>query len=161
MIKIQEQAAKMTDDALEMILRTAKFIPEDKLDWTPMGSARTVLNQLAEIIQFAERLAWMLTADIIPPTFDREQYFARRKQIMAQCPDLARVDTMARAKHTELHDVIMNTLDSKLEQEFHLPFFGGMTVTGADMLFLAYWNLTYHTGQINYIQAMLGDTDMH
>ena len=30
--------------------------------------------------------------------------------------------------------------------------------TTADLLFLAYWNLVYHTGQINYLQTMLGDT---
>jgi hypothetical protein len=31
----------------------------------------------------------------------------------------------------------------------------------ADMLFMGYWNLTYHMGQVNYIQMLLGDTEMH
>jgi hypothetical protein len=31
----------------------------------------------------------------------------------------------------------------------------------ADILFACYWNLTYHCGQVNYIQMLLGDTDMH
>jgi hypothetical protein len=36
-----------------------------------------------------------------------------------------------------------------------------MTVTIADVLGMHYWNLTYHLGQINQIQMMLGDRQMH
>lgn len=31
----------------------------------------------------------------------------------------------------------------------------------ADVLFLHSWNLTYHLGQINQLQLMLGDREMH
>jgi hypothetical protein len=42
-----------------------------------------------------------------------------------------------------------------------LPFGPGFTVTTADVLFMAYQNTVYHTGQINYVQMLLGDTEMH
>ena len=42
-----------------------------------------------------------------------------------------------------------------------LPFGGGMTVSMADVLMMHYWNATYHLGQINQIQLMLGDKAMH
>jgi len=36
-----------------------------------------------------------------------------------------------------------------------------MIMTMADVLMLQRWNLTYHLGQINQIQLMLGDAEMH
>lgn len=37
----------------------------------------------------------------------------------------------------------------------------GMMVTGADPLFLSYCNLTYHLGQVSYVQMPLGNAEMH
>lgn len=160
MIKIQQQAVKMTRHALDDLLRTIKFVPEDKREWSPEGGARTVNDQLAECIQFAEGLCDWLTADFMPTSFDREKYMARRQQLAEVCKNLDRANELARARYEELYRVIENTPDSRLEQEYKLPFIPTPS-TGADMLWFAYWNLVYHFGQINYIQTMLGDREMH
>jgi hypothetical protein len=36
-----------------------------------------------------------------------------------------------------------------------------MTVSLADVCFLHYWNTVYHLGQVNYLQTLLGDREMH
>jgi len=51
--------------------------------------------------------------------------------------------------------------DGRLEEEIFLPFGGGVSLTMADVLALHGWNLTYHLGQINYLQTLLGDRAMH
>ncbi|HET6387097.1 MAG TPA: DinB family protein [Armatimonadota bacterium] len=160
MNRIQDQAAKMTQTAIEALLRTARHVPEDKRDWQPMGAARSALNQMAECVQFAEYLCEWLTADYMPTSVDREKMMAIRQEFVERCKDQQWFEETARARYNELVEVIRSTADSRLDQEFLLPV-GGRTVTGADMLFLGYWNLTYHLGQINYIQLMLGDTEMH
>ena len=40
MPKLQQQAAKMTREAWEGLIRTAAFVPEEKRDWVPLGKAR-------------------------------------------------------------------------------------------------------------------------
>jgi hypothetical protein len=42
-----------------------------------------------------------------------------------------------------------------------MPFGGGVVMTMADILSLPSWNMVYHLGQINQIQLMLGDREMH
>jgi hypothetical protein len=37
----------------------------------------------------------------------------------------------------------------------------GAKMTFAELLFLNYWNLVYHQGQIAYIQTLYGDREMH
>jgi hypothetical protein len=51
--------------------------------------------------------------------------------------------------------------DADLDVEHPLPWNADAKMTTADMMFFPYWNLVYHVGQINYIQLLLGDTEMH
>ena len=70
------------------------------------------------------------------------------------------VDTSGWGKTPELM-AISDFPEGKLDEEITLPFGGGMTMTMADLLGLPYWNTVYHLGQINQIQLMLGDREMH
>ena len=49
--------------------------------------------------------------------------------------------------------------DERLAEERAMPW--GQTMTLAERRFICYWNLTYHNGQVNYLQLLLGDTEMH
>jgi hypothetical protein len=159
MIRMQAQAAKMTRDAFKALIRTASYVPEDRLDWSPMGSARSVMSQLVECVQFAEGLAVILTAEIMPP-LDRDALQKRRDELIERYKTAEAIAELAEARGEELARVIESTPDSRLEEEFKLPFFERL-ILGVDLVFLGYWNVVYHTGQINYLQMMLGDTVMH
>jgi hypothetical protein len=161
MISLQQQAAKMTQEALDSLIRTTRYLPEDQLEWSPMGAARPVMDQLAEIIQFAETVCLILTADYMPAGYGRAQVQDRKRQILENYKTLKDITSLAQAKYNELFEVLTNTPDSRLDQEYRLPQAPGKRFSGVDILFLPYWNLVYHFGQINYIQTMLGDTEMH
>ncbi|MEZ5163605.1 MAG: hypothetical protein R2688_07600 [Fimbriimonadaceae bacterium] len=62
---------------------------------------------------------------------------------------------------SDLCNLIAEFPDDQLENEVTLPFGGGMTITMADVLSIHYWNTVYHQGQVNFIQMLLGDGDMH
>jgi uncharacterized damage-inducible protein DinB len=94
------------------------------------------------------------------PAFDghaaREAARLRRaNRTLDECIETARRGT------SSLCTAIVSFPDGELETEIFLPFAGGITMTMADVLLLHYQNMVYHNGQINYIQLMLGDADMH
>lgn len=45
---IQQQASRMTREALASLFSAARHVPEDRRDWVPMGEARTVQGLLYE-----------------------------------------------------------------------------------------------------------------
>jgi uncharacterized damage-inducible protein DinB len=158
-MRYQDQVVKATHKALDDVCRAALAVPEEKASWKPMGEARSVLNQMQEI---AVAGSWFLPLirDRKVPEFDRH---AMRESIrlresydsVDKCVEAARTSTV------ELCQAIAEFPDTELEREMQLPFGGGMTMTMADILSMHSWNMIYHLGQINYIQLMLGDKDMH
>lgn len=158
-MRYQDQVVKQTQRALDDVLRAVDALPEDKRDWKPAETARSALNQLQEIAmspQFFVRLirdGKMLEFD----DHAKEESEKLRKSFntLAKCREAAKDGT------SELCQIVSDFPDDRLEDEVTLPFAGGMVMTMADVLGLHAWNLTYHHGQVNYIQTMLGDLEMH
>jgi len=150
---------RATQKALEDIVRSVQAVPEDKIDWSPMGATRSVLNQMQEI---AVSGAWFipLITELKVPEFDAHA-LEESKRLRLSNDTLEKCISSARTSTSELCTVIESVPDQALETEMVLPFGGGMTATVADILGMHLWNLTYHLGQINQIQLMLGDRAMH
>jgi uncharacterized damage-inducible protein DinB len=158
-MRYQDQVVRSTHKALEDVVRAARAVPEERLDWSPGGEARSVLNQMQEI---ATAGAWFLPVvrDGHVPEFDEH---ARREaaRIRQSYDTLEKCIEAARQTTGELCRAIAAVPDERLEVEMRLPFGGGMNVTMADLLGMHAWNMIYHLGQINYVQLMLGDREMH
>jgi len=158
-MRYQDQIVRATQKALDDVCRAALSVPADKTNWSPMGEARSVLSQMQEI---ATSGAWFLPIirDGIAPEFGEH---ARREAVklresfdtVEKCVEAARDST------TALCQAIAAFPEDDLEDEMRLPFGGGVTMTKADLLALPQWNMVYHLGQINQIQLMLGDREMH
>jgi hypothetical protein len=158
-MRYQDQLVRQTQKALDDVCRAAAAVPEDKAEWAPLGDMRSVLSQMQEV---ATAATWFLpiVRDRKPPEFDeharREAARLRRSNdSVEKCIDAARNST------TELCQAIVGFPESELDQEITMPFGGGMVLTMADVLGMHYWNMVYHFGQINQIQLMLGDREMH
>ena len=158
-MRYQDEIVRITQKALDDVCRAALAIPADKQDWTPMGEARSVLNQMQEL---AVAASWFL--DIIQdlrvtrePERDIDEMMVRAREIKSieDCVETARKTT------SELCRAISTFPEEALDAEVTLPFGAGQTASMADMLYMHAWNLTYHLGQINQIQLMLGDREMH
>ncbi len=158
-MRYQDEIVRITQKALDDVCRAARSIPEDRADWVPMGEARSVLNQMQEI---AVAATWFfnIVQDLKVPkepdqSIDETMVRARKLLTVEACIDMARTTT------AELCKAILAFPDEAMELEVILPFDEGQTVIMADVLFLHSWNLTYHLGQINQLQLMLGDREMH
>jgi hypothetical protein len=158
-VSYQDQIVRITQKALDDVCRAALAIPQNKRDWVPMGEARSVLNQMQELA-----VAAMWFHDIIQdlrvtrePERDIDEMMVKAREIktIEECVETARKTT------SELCRAISTFPAEALDLEVTLPFGLGQTASMADMLYMHAWNLTYHLGQINQMQLMLGDREMH
>ena len=158
-MRYQDQVVRATQKALDDVCRAAMSVPAEKLEWVPMGDARSALSQMQEV---ATAGAWFipLVRDRKQPEFDEH---ARREAVrlrksydtIEKCVEAARDSTSGLCR------AIAAFPDMELEDEMTLPFGGGVVMTMADVLGMHHWNLVYHLGHINQLQLMLGDREMH
>lgn len=149
---------KTTMKALDDVCRAARAVPADKQQWSPQGDARSTLDQMREI---ALQTPWFvrLLREKAPPEVHDETI--RASMARTQGFTVEECVEAARRALPELCAAIEAVTDAELEQEIDMPFGGGMRMTIADVVLLPSWNMTYHLGQINFIQLMLGDKKMH
>lgn len=151
---VQQQAARLTRQGWDALMRTAEFVPADKREWVPQGKARTYHDFLAECAVMADWNTAFLQTGEFPPQ-DRQAW----ERAKAELNTLEKIKAAGEPAIARLCEVIEAIPDAKLDESRQMPW--GMSMTMADMLFTCYWNLTYHWGQVNYIQMLLGDTEMH
>lgn len=158
-MRYQDQLVKLTQKALDDVCRAALAVPEDKRVWSPGGEARTVLSQMQEIAMAPDWFSRILREGKAP---EMDGHAAR---IMAEMREglgtVERCVEQAQEATSDLCARIAAFPDDRLDDELTLPFGGGSVVTMADVLDLHRWNMVYHLGQINQIQLMLGDKEMH
>lgn len=160
MTTLQQQASRMTREALEALFRAARHLPEDRLDWTPMGEARTLRTLLYECAMttpfyIAAAQGRMEEFASLAPDEAMQELWRRRSEAAGI---LEGAEAVARETFDELCKALEAVPDVRLRDLQPHPMDPSRQATTADLLFLAYWNLVYHTGQINYLQTMLGDT---
>lgn len=154
MISIQKLAASHTKVSNDWVIANLKAIPEDKLDWVPMGKARTALDIAGEMARFALWLDEKIAGK--SPVFDDEAAVAAWKK------DFRTLDAILgefERNSNALLSTIENMPDAKLEDTIAFPWNEKEPMT--DVIFYHYWNNSYHMGQLCYIQLMLGDTEFH
>lgn len=149
--------ARFTLDAINELIRYAKAVPNDKQMWRPAADARSVLEILQECATLPAALAeWLRERPQSPP--DPAQYApywaqASTLTTLEACEDALRENT------ERLLQVVASLSESDLNQTAVSPW--GKTYTLAEGCMLHQWNLTYHLGQIAYIQLLYGDTGYH
>lgn len=157
-MRYQDQLVKQTQKALMDLVRAAEHVPTEKVDWSPVDGTRSTLNQMQEIAMAAATFASIIEHRSMPPD---EAHAADSPSRTSGCESLSACIDAARAGTQRVCSLITNFPDAELDNEVHLTFGPGMTITMADLLALHHWNMVYHLGQINYIQTCLGDRKMH
>lgn len=156
-MRFQDHLVGRTQRALDDVVRAVRAIPEERLDWSPGGSARSALAQMREIAQTGERFVPLVLGDATGFV----GHAAREEAALDEGEDLDALVARARRGIADLCQAILAIPERDLEREITLPFGGETVMTLADALGLPAWNMTYHLGQINLIGLMLGDRRMH
>ena len=152
-----EMAAQALRHASKALVRIVKSTQPDKIEWSPLDQGRTVLDQVQEcaVICFLSQDTF---SKAIQPVFDFE-LFGRKKvefNTIEKALEAIETNTEALAKIFEAFP------EESLSMMVHLPFGpGGMTVSFGEFMMMPSQNMVYHYGQINYIQTLYGDKEMH
>jgi len=157
-MRFQDQIIETTNRTIEGIFRTARAVPEDKLDWKPMDNGRTVLDQIQEVSQAP---MWFLTVleKKADPKFTPEQ-FQQAREARQAWDSLDKCEEVCKANSEKLFEQIRNLSDEDLSTP--IKFEGSdREYTLADIALFHHTHLNYHIGQINYIQTLYGDTENH
>jgi hypothetical protein len=155
-MKAQDFIAIETLRAMEDLIRQAKRVPADKLGWRPMDEGRSTLDQVAECAVICGFLPVIL-ATFKGPEFD-EASMKQFQESKSALDTLEKAEAVLRENTAKAVEAIRAVPDEKLDLE--IPFFGPGTWKICSIMNAHAWNLHYHTGQICYIQTLLGDHAM-
>lgn len=153
----QDHVVRQTQKAVADFIRTVEAVPEEKLDWKPSESARSIRSQAQEVCVFPG-FPIALIQHGVPSAMELVQ------QLMDESQASTEISTLLehlRSGTADLCAAISAFPDSRLDEEISLNFGAQSQWTMADVLGMHYWNTTYHIGQINYLQTIWGDRTMH
>ena len=152
---INQLMAKMNRQVATGLARTVQAMPPDKQTWQPEETSRSALDQIVECGAINFWFARILGERAIPP-LDMERY----NQIRAENDTIEKALALLQAGTDALISAIEAFPPEHLEDTVLMPWDTAPT-TLAEVLLAPYWNMTYHLGQINYIQTLYGDKEMH
>jgi len=157
-MRAQDLIAKKTEQAVEGIFRTAHTMPQDKLDWKPLDQGRSALDQLQEVTRAATWFSAMLEKQANPEF--SEAHWEQARKTSQSWTTLEQCETRCRENTQKIVELIKNCSDDALAKPIQ---FGdtGETYTLAEAMTFHHQHLTYHHGQINFIQTLYGDSENH
>ncbi|MDW8106656.1 MAG: hypothetical protein RMK45_04145 [Armatimonadota bacterium] len=157
-MSFSELVAELTRDAVDEIMRYARAVPPDKLHWRPAEHARSVIEILQECALTPLTLDLLLRTRPQGEITDMQPFNA----IQAQAAQLTTLDAIEHALRTNTEQFLHAVQDlpmELLEQTVATPW--GKPYPLKELALGHYWNLTYHLGQIAYIQLLYGDTNYY
>ncbi|MGQ9882335.1 MAG: DinB family protein [Armatimonadota bacterium] len=147
---------RMTWEAVEMLFRYARAVPEARRAWRPAEHARSVIEIAKEnaILPYA-----LLIALRERPSEADSTLWARAEQMAGDLSTVEACEQSCRSATAELITAIRQIPEEAFEQSVMMPW--GKPMSLFEIAYDHYWNLTYHLGQIAYIQLLYGDTAFH
>ncbi len=147
---IQEFQARKVLRIAGALAHFVETTPADKLDYCACldekSCTRTVLDQVRECVACNRYITALISGGENSASSDKPITSAQtaREEIMISAEELAAA--------------LRLMPDAYLTKSFMMP---SMTVTGEVLIDLPTRNMSYHSGQINFLQMLLGDGDSH
>ena len=152
MPSIKDIAKGATIQQAEMIVKDTKYIPEEKFCFCPMGCAKTARQVLAEVAGTNARIGAAIRGED-PATAGG---FVEKVE---QASTLDALGVLVRESAKIVCDAIDTISEADLDKQVKMPW--GASFPAWQAILLPVSHMTYHDGQINYIQLLLGDTKFH
>lgn len=145
-------------EATDEVFRQTKALAADKVDWSPGDHARSALKQLAEC---SLSPLWAIDLMVKRKFEMSEELMAEFQSMTESLKTIEECEKTAYENLAKLEEAIRAFPESDMDQTIHIPFGAVQDRTYASVMALQFWNATYHSGQICYIQLLAGDTEMH
>jgi len=143
----QARQIELIGSAFAFWLGTTK---SDKLDWKPKAEGeasqcRSALEQVAECVGVNRGFAAVLRGEK-PPERGEDVPFTDLEDAQRQITDSTK----------EFADAVRGLDDGFLDKKYMTPF---GELAGMTMVTLPAMNMQYHSGQVNFLQTLYGDTE--
>lgn len=153
--------SELKDFLRERVTQAAHFYTQDlealtheQLNKSPGGKARSGYDFTHEVIVVNNRIATQLRGEDAGPWPFGEDW--------AVCPDSDRVKETAVSQIKESTEAILAAFDNIPDEKFNVKFMSGERETSySSMVSMAGMHMMYHAAQLNYIQALHGDEEVH
>lgn len=157
-MRFQDHIIKSTKQSIKGLFRAARAVPEDKVNWQPLDNGRTVIDQLQEVSQAPLWFSAVLEQKA-DPKFPDEQW-AKAKEMRKAWDSIDKCEAACQENSEKMFELIRNAPDEDLHTT--ITFEGSDDeYTLLDVMSFHKNHLTYHYGQINYMQTLYGDFDNH
>lgn len=144
---------------MEFFLRNFAHVPDDKLDWTPVPSAKSALRVAAHTALYAGRFAEMVNARSTPKPDNLEEWIAKNEAEEIAIRSREEVERVFREGTAAFVAALDGLSDEEIESE--LPTGHGGTFPMKHLMGLAGWHATLHAGQIDYLQTCWDDQEIY
>ena len=152
MSTIQKLTADRTRQAAQDLIFATSRVPAERQTWQPLGDSRYVLDMIQECAHVNDRWAQMLRRD--------EWYINTREEVEAYNAailDMPSALQMLKDSAERFAQAVEGLSDARLSDDFVTPW---RTAKVGQWIFHAIWHMSYHEGQIQYIQTLYGDWEM-
>lgn len=149
-----KELIKNTQSSVKFLNSAALAIPKDKRSWSPGGLARTTTDIILECASFPGWITATLQGKMPSP----EEGKASKEKMAKELQTLESQLEFLGTETGKFCQFIENFPEARLTEEMTFPW-GTYNILG--VMGFHYWNNTYHLGQINYMQLILGDGEMH
>lgn len=150
---VGEFQAKKIERIAEALAHFVETTRPDRLDWEAPSQGekpcRSVMEQAAECAVVNRLSLTLLRGETVDPG-------ARANLPKYASAQEAREDLTGSAQ--ALAEAVRGMTDEDLARAY--PFWRG-PVTGDVLIEMAYRNMAYHAGQVNFIQCLYGDNEFH
>ncbi|HMS55428.1 MAG TPA: hypothetical protein PKA27_08505 [Fimbriimonadaceae bacterium] len=158
-MRLQDYMIEVTEQAKVEAFKYAKAVPSDKVDWKPLETGRSVLDQCREMAMCPDWARSIINNDPQPDW--NEGTMAKIKAEQEQWKTIEDCEAECDRRLANLYDYFRSMPDARLSETKWLPYDGGREFKMPEMMDYPRWNFNYHLGQIAYIQTLYGDKDMH
>lgn len=138
-------------ESSKLYITDLQALPDDAFGTVMGGVARTVFDFTFEVANVNARVAASISGQTLPRPSDEEY-----KQMAAALDTKEKAIDAVRQSTEALMTAWMNLDDINKE----IPAFGG-TRSCLSMVDLCAGHMMYHDGQLNFIQALRGDGEVH
>jgi hypothetical protein len=154
-----EQAKQRAVSGMEFFLRNFAHVPDDKLNWTPVPTAKSALRIAAHTALYAGRFAAMIRDRRLPQPENLDEWLAQRVAEEVAIIDRQEMERVFRAGTEE----VLAALDSVRPEEIDMTLDSGQgwSVPMEQLMALPGWHATLHAGQIDYLQTCWDDQQVY
>lgn len=144
---------------MEFFLRNFAHVPDDRLHWSPVPSAKSPLRVAAHTALYAGRFAAMIRERKLPSPDNLEEWLAQRD---AEEIAVASREEMER-RFRQGTDEVLAALDTLSADDLDtvLESGQGFSAPMRQLIVMPGWHATLHAGQIDYLQTCWGDQQVY